>query len=57
MKNKTEADSFRPAVASGCVCGDCIWALPETILSLASVKPPICMKFFSSFLELFMNIE
>ena len=57
MKNRTEADSFGQAVASGSMCGDCLWALPEAILSLANVKPPICMKFFSSFLELFMNIE
>uniref|UniRef100_A0A804MDB0 Metal-nicotianamine transporter YSL7 n=1 Tax=Zea mays TaxID=4577 RepID=A0A804MDB0_MAIZE len=47
MRNKAEADSFGPAVASGCMCGDGLWALPEAILSLANVKPPICMKFLS----------
>ncbi|CAL5015849.1 unnamed protein product [Urochloa decumbens] len=46
-KNKAEADSFGPAVASGLMCGDGLWALPEAVLSLANVKPPICMKFLS----------
>ena len=46
-KNKAEADSFGPAVASGFMCGDGLWALPEAVLSLANVKPPICMKFLS----------
>jgi OPT family oligopeptide transporter len=46
-KNKAEADSFGPAVPSGFMCGDGLWALPEAILSLANVKPPICMKFLS----------
>ncbi|XP_066350227.1 probable metal-nicotianamine transporter YSL11 isoform X2 [Miscanthus floridulus] len=46
-KNKAEADSFGPAVASGFMCGDGLWALPEAILSFANVKPPICMKFLS----------
>eukprot|EP01018_Ginkgo_biloba_P009323 Gb_40334 [translate_table: standard] len=41
------ADSFVPAVASGLMCGDGIWTLPSSILSLAKVKPPICMKFLS----------
>ncbi|AQK44936.1 Probable metal-nicotianamine transporter YSL11 [Zea mays] len=46
-KNKAEADSFGPAVASGLMCGDGLWALPQAVLSLANVKPPICMKFLS----------
>ncbi|PAN39190.1 hypothetical protein PAHAL_7G226800 [Panicum hallii] len=46
-KNKAEADSLGPAVASGFMCGDGLWALPEAVLSLANVKPPICMKFLS----------
>ncbi|GJN02298.1 hypothetical protein PR202_ga19632 [Eleusine coracana subsp. coracana] len=45
--NKAEATSFAPAVASGLMCGDGIWALPQAVLSLANVKPPICMKFLS----------
>lgn len=45
--NKTEADAFAPAVASGLICGDGIWSLPAAFLSLANIKPPICMKFLS----------
>ncbi|XP_062158324.1 probable metal-nicotianamine transporter YSL7 isoform X1 [Alnus glutinosa] len=45
--NKAKADAFGPAVASGLICGDGIWTLPASILSLAGVKPPICMKFLS----------
>ncbi|KAK9265463.1 hypothetical protein L1049_016004 [Liquidambar formosana] len=46
-KNKVQADAFGPAVASGLICGDGIWTLPSSILALAGVKPPICMKFLS----------
>ncbi|XP_010551578.1 PREDICTED: probable metal-nicotianamine transporter YSL7 isoform X1 [Tarenaya hassleriana] len=46
--NKPNADAFSPAVASGLICGDGIWTLPNSILALAGVKPPICMKFLSS---------
>ncbi|KAA8533357.1 hypothetical protein F0562_033110 [Nyssa sinensis] len=45
--NKAQADAFGPAVASGLICGDGIWTLPSSILALAGVKPPICMKFLS----------
>jgi OPT family oligopeptide transporter len=45
--NKADAQAFAPAVASGLMCGDGIWALPQAILSLANVQPPICMKFLS----------
>ncbi|XVF56437.1 hypothetical protein PTKIN_Ptkin06aG0120800 [Pterospermum kingtungense] len=45
--NKEKADAFAPAVASGLICGDGIWTLPSSILALAGVKPPICMKFLS----------
>ncbi|XWS57297.1 hypothetical protein CRYUN_Cryun09bG0161700 [Craigia yunnanensis] len=45
--NKAKADAFGPAVASGLICGDGIWTLPNSILALAGVKPPICMKFLS----------
>uniref|UniRef100_A0A6N2M4Z3 Uncharacterized protein n=1 Tax=Salix viminalis TaxID=40686 RepID=A0A6N2M4Z3_SALVM len=34
-----------PAVASGLICGEGLWTLPEAVLALAQVKPPICMKF------------
>ncbi|XP_010666835.2 probable metal-nicotianamine transporter YSL7 [Beta vulgaris subsp. vulgaris] len=44
-KNKAEADAFSPAVASGLICGDGIWTLPSSILALAGINPPICMKF------------
>lgn len=45
--NKAKADAFAPAVASGLICGDGIWTLPQSFLALAKVKPPICMKFLS----------
>ncbi|XP_062160103.1 probable metal-nicotianamine transporter YSL7 isoform X3 [Alnus glutinosa] len=45
--NKAKANAFGPAVASGLICGDGIWTLPASILALAGVKPPICMKFLS----------
>nr|XP_010943908.1 probable metal-nicotianamine transporter YSL12 [Elaeis guineensis] len=47
MVNKAQADAFGPAVASGLICGDGIWTLPQSILALAKVNPPICMKFLS----------
>uniref|UniRef100_A0A0E0DGC0 Uncharacterized protein n=1 Tax=Oryza meridionalis TaxID=40149 RepID=A0A0E0DGC0_9ORYZ len=47
MVNKAKAEAFAPAVASGLICGDGIWTLPQSILALAKVKPPICMKFLS----------
>ncbi|KAF0893432.1 hypothetical protein E2562_025231 [Oryza meyeriana var. granulata] len=47
MVNRSKADAFAPAVASGLICGDGIWTLPQSILALAKVKPPICMKFLS----------
>ncbi|KAK3154691.1 hypothetical protein QOZ80_2BG0193970 [Eleusine coracana subsp. coracana] len=45
--NKAKAEAFAPAVASGLICGDGIWTLPQSILALAKVQPPICMKFLS----------
>lgn len=45
--DKPKADAFASAVASGLICGDGIWTLPQSILALAKVKPPICMKFLS----------
>ncbi|XP_057468887.1 probable metal-nicotianamine transporter YSL7 [Actinidia eriantha] len=45
--NKAKADAFGPAVASGLICGDGIWTLPSSILALAGVNSPICMKFLS----------
>ena len=47
VMNKAEARAFAPAVASGLICGDGIWTLPQSVLALAKVKPPICMKFLS----------
>ncbi|XP_071733842.1 probable metal-nicotianamine transporter YSL7 [Rutidosis leptorrhynchoides] len=45
--NRAKAAAFGPAVASGLICGDGIWTLPSSILALAGVNPPICMKFLS----------
>ncbi|KAL2479133.1 putative metal-nicotianamine transporter YSL5 [Forsythia ovata] len=46
-KNNAVANALAPAIASHLICGDGIWALPSSILSLAGLKPPICMKFLS----------
>ncbi|CAK7337350.1 unnamed protein product [Dovyalis caffra] len=46
--NKAQADAFGSAVASGLICGDGIWSLPSSVLALAGVQPPICMKFLTS---------
>jgi OPT family oligopeptide transporter len=43
--NKMEATFMVPAVASGLICGDGIWTFPSSLLALAKIKPPICMKF------------
>ncbi|KAJ3690168.1 hypothetical protein LUZ61_019332 [Rhynchospora tenuis] len=45
--DKTKAKNFGPAVASGLICGDGLWSLPQSILALAKVNPPICMRFLS----------
>ncbi|KAG6515680.1 hypothetical protein ZIOFF_026109 [Zingiber officinale] len=34
-------------LASGLMCGDGVWSLPQAVLALLKVKPPICMKFLS----------
>ncbi|KAJ4759625.1 YELLOW STRIPE like 3 [Rhynchospora pubera] len=47
MVDKAKADQFASAVASGLICGDGLWTMPQSILSLAKVNPPICMKFLS----------
>lgn len=46
--NSKNADLMIPAVASGLICGDGLWILPSSILALAKVRPPICMKFLAS---------
>ncbi|KAL5216321.1 hypothetical protein ABZP36_007722 [Zizania latifolia] len=45
--DSARARAFAPPVASGLICGDGIWTLPQSVLALAGVKPPICMKFLS----------
>ncbi|KAK1296716.1 putative metal-nicotianamine transporter YSL12 [Acorus calamus] len=44
-RHKAQADMLASALASGMICGDGIWSLPASVLSLAGVKPPMCMKF------------
>ncbi|CAH9077298.1 unnamed protein product [Cuscuta epithymum] len=46
--NAKKAEVMVPAVASGMICGEGMWILPASILALAKISPPICMKFFSS---------
>lgn len=47
-RNAKKAEFMVPAVASGLICGEGLWTLPEAVLALAQVKPPICMKFVPS---------
>ncbi|PON73554.1 Oligopeptide transporter [Parasponia andersonii] len=42
------AEVMVPAVASGLICGEGMWILPASVLALAKIKPPICMKFLGS---------
>ncbi|PAN20655.1 hypothetical protein PAHAL_3G351200 [Panicum hallii] len=46
--NRQSAELLSSAVAAGLICGDGIWALPSSILSISNVHPPICMKFLAS---------
>lgn len=46
--NSKKAVMMVPAVASGLICGEGLWTLPASVLALAKVKPPICMKFLGS---------
>ncbi|KAH7550071.1 hypothetical protein JRO89_XS13G0130100 [Xanthoceras sorbifolium] len=46
--NTKKAELMVPAVASGLICGEGLWTLPASVLALAKIKPPICMKFLSS---------
>lgn len=43
--NGEEAGLMVPAVASGLICGDGLWILPSSILALAKVHPPFCLRF------------
>lgn len=43
-----KAELMIPAVASGLICGEGLWILPSSVLALAKIKPPICMKFVAS---------
>ncbi|KAF7151753.1 hypothetical protein RHSIM_Rhsim02G0251700 [Rhododendron simsii] len=46
--NPKKAEAMVPAVASGLICGEGLWTLPASVLALAKIKPPMCMKFLSS---------
>ncbi|XP_010919337.2 probable metal-nicotianamine transporter YSL9 [Elaeis guineensis] len=46
--NSNKAALMAPAVASGLICGDGLWILPSSLLALARVNPPICMKFITT---------
>ncbi|XP_008803948.2 probable metal-nicotianamine transporter YSL9 [Phoenix dactylifera] len=46
--NSDKAPLMVPAVASGLICGDGLWILPSSLLALARVNPPICMKFITT---------
>uniref|UniRef100_M1CLJ2 Oligopeptide transporter OPT family n=1 Tax=Solanum tuberosum TaxID=4113 RepID=M1CLJ2_SOLTU len=44
MYSKQKAKDFGPAMASGLICGDSLWGIPASILALAGVKAPFCLK-------------
>ncbi|KAK1436110.1 hypothetical protein QVD17_01885 [Tagetes erecta] len=46
--NNKKAELMSTSVASGLICGEGLWILPAAVLSLAKIRPPICMKFLSS---------
>ncbi|XP_019160572.1 PREDICTED: metal-nicotianamine transporter YSL1-like isoform X2 [Ipomoea nil] len=46
--NAVKAEVMVPAVAAGMICGEGLWILPASILALAKISPPICMKFLPS---------
>ncbi|KAJ9555851.1 hypothetical protein OSB04_010465 [Centaurea solstitialis] len=46
--NAKKAELMATSVASGLICGEGLWILPGAVLSLAKIKPPMCMKFLSS---------
>ncbi|KAJ8541437.1 hypothetical protein K7X08_002253 [Anisodus acutangulus] len=45
MANKQKAKDFEPAWASGLICGESLWGIPASVLALAGVNAPFCMKF------------
>ncbi|KAG8052475.1 hypothetical protein GUJ93_ZPchr0001g29726 [Zizania palustris] len=47
--DKQGASMLAIVVASGLICGEGLWALPSSVLSMLNVQPPICMKFLSSY--------
>ncbi|CAK7335819.1 unnamed protein product, partial [Dovyalis caffra] len=47
-RNTKKAELMVPAVASGLICGEGLWTLPEAVLAIAQIRPPICMKFVAS---------
>ncbi|KAH6778719.1 YELLOW STRIPE like 1 [Perilla frutescens var. hirtella] len=46
--DSNKAELIVPAVASGFICGEGIWSIPASLLALAKVTPPICMKFLAA---------
>ncbi|PKU82024.1 probable metal-nicotianamine transporter YSL8 [Dendrobium catenatum] len=46
-KDKRHAEAFAPAVAAGMICGDGMWSLPASLLAIARINPPMCMRFLS----------
>ncbi|KAM3317364.1 hypothetical protein ACQJBY_035169 [Aegilops geniculata] len=46
--DRLHAQMFAPAVASGLICGDGIWSLPSSLLSLGNVEPPMCLRVFDA---------
>ena len=43
--NSKKLSRWCPVVASGLICSEGLWTLPASVLSLAKINPPMCMKF------------
>lgn len=46
--NKAKSDVYCPAIAAGLICGDGVWTIPNAVLALAKVDPPLCMFFYAA---------
>ncbi|PKU61830.1 putative metal-nicotianamine transporter YSL8 [Dendrobium catenatum] len=47
MADKRLSDAFAAVVAAGMICGDGMWSLSASLLAIARINPPKCMRFLS----------
>lgn len=45
LRSMESAKQLVPAVASGLIAGESLFAIPSALLALARIQPPICMSF------------